>query len=103
MPRPGGLLRSLTRLSKYLERVAAYLDDVIVFDPDPAFHVDIRALYEGVLQQNLKLSPAKAKLGATDADVLRRTISSFGANTNADKVAAFAKCRCRKMSNNSAP
>lgn len=32
---------------KDLQRVAAYLDDILVFDPDPASHVDIiRALFQ---------------------------------------------------------
>ena len=36
------------------------LDDVIVFDPDPASHVDnIRALFQRLREHNLKRSPAK--------------------------------------------
>ena len=68
------------------------LDDVIVFDPDPASHVDnIRALFQRLRKHNLKLSLVKAKLGATDADFLGHTISSAGVSPNAEKVAALTK------------
>ena len=41
-------------------------------------------------KHNLKLSPAKAKLGATDADFLGYTISSC-VSPNADNIAALTK------------
>ena len=56
-------------------QVAAYLDDVIVFDFDPTAHVKtIRALFESLRKRNLKLSPSKARLGATDAIFLGHSI-----------------------------
>ena len=43
--------------------MAAYLDDMIVFDPDPTPHVKtIRALFERLRKHNLKLSPLTARL-----------------------------------------
>ena len=85
---PGWFVKVINEVIKGLDRVAAYLDDVMVFDPDPATHVDnIRSLFERLGKHNLKLSPYKAKLGATDADFLGHNISSCGVSSNADKVA----------------
>ena len=48
--------------------MAAYLDDVIVFDPNPTAHVKtIQALLELLRKPSLKLSHSKACLGATDS------------------------------------
>ena len=89
---PGWFVKVINEVIKDLERVAAYLHDVIVFDPDPASHVDnIRALFQRLRKHNLKLSPPKAKLGATNADFLGHTISSAGVSPNADKVTALTK------------
>ena len=89
---PGWFVKVINEVIKDLERVAAYFDDVIVFDPDPASHVDnIRALFQRLRKHNLKLSPAKAKLGATNADFLGHTISSTGVSPNAGKATALTK------------
>ena len=59
----------INEVTKGLEPVAAYLDDVIVFDSDPSTQVKtIRALFERLRKHNVNLSPSKARLGATDAD-----------------------------------
>ena len=42
-------------------------------------------------KHNLKLSPSKAKIGATDVDFLGHTISPAGVRPNADKVTALMK------------
>ena len=56
----------ISEVVKSLAQVAAYLDDVIVFDSDPTAHVKaIRALFERLRKHNLKLSPSKARLSAT--------------------------------------
>ena len=70
----------------------AYLDDVIVHNPSPEEHVGtIRALFERLRKYNLKLSPSKARLGATKADFLGHTISPAGVSPNAAKVAALTE------------
>ena len=70
----------------------AYLDDVIVFDSDPTAHVKtMQALFERLCKHNLKLSPAKARLGATDAEFLGYSISSDGVRPKAGKVSALIK------------
>ena len=67
--------------------MAAYLDDVIVFDSDPMAHVlTMRALVERLRKHNLKLCPSKARLGATGADVMGHSISPAGACPNAEKI-----------------
>ena len=87
---PVWFVKVINEVIKGLDRVDAYLNDVIVFDPDPDTHVDnIRSLFERLRKHNLKLSPSKAKLGATDADFLGHTISSAGVSPNADMVAAL--------------
>ena len=49
--------------------MVAYLDYVIGFDSDPTAHVKImRTILERLPKQNLKFSPSKARLGATDGD-----------------------------------
>ena len=42
-------------------------------------------------RHGLKLSPAKAKIGATTADFLGHTITACGFSPNSDKVAALTK------------
>ena len=72
--------------------MAAYLDDVIVFDPDPTAHAKtIRALFERQRKHNLNLSPSKARLGATDPNFPGYSISSSVIRPNADKVSALIK------------
>ena len=59
----------INEVIKGLAQVAAYLDDVIVFDSDPTAHVKTRrALFERLRKHNLKLPPSKARLGATDSN-----------------------------------
>ena len=70
--------------------MAAYPDDVIVFDSDLVAHVrTIRSLFGRRRKHNLKLSPAKARLGATDANFLGHSISPTGLRPNAKQVSAL--------------
>ena len=65
--------------------------NVIVFDSDPIAHVQtIRSLFERLRKHNLKLSPSKARLGATEANFLGHSISLAGLRPNAEKVSALA-------------
>ena len=87
---PGWFVKVINEVTKGLEQVVAYLDDVIVFDSDPQAHdKTIRALFERLRQHNLKLSLSKARLGATDAHVLGHSISPAGVRPNAEKVSAL--------------
>ena len=89
---PGWFIKVVNEVIKGLERVAGYLDHIIVYDPDPAAHTaNIRALFERLRKHNLKLSPSKAKIGATKTDFLEHTIPPNGVSPNADKVAALTK------------
>ena len=70
--------------------MAAYLDDVIVFDSDPVTHVrTIRSIFGRLRKHSLKLSPSKARLGATDANFLGHSISPAGLSPNSEKVPAL--------------
>ena len=81
---PGWFLKLINEIIKGLARVAAYLDDVIVFDSDPSANVKtVRALFERLRKHNLKLSSSKARLGATDANFLDHSISPEGIRPNA--------------------
>ena len=87
----GWLVKVINEVTKGLEQVSAYLDNVIVFDSDPSTHVKtIRALFKGLRKHNLELSPSKVRLGATDADLLGHSISPAGVRPNAEKVPALA-------------
>ena len=46
----------------------------------------MRAVFERLRKHNLKLSPSKAHLGATDADFLGHFISPAGGRANAKKT-----------------
>ena len=57
---PGWFVEVINVVIKDLKQVAAYLDDVIVFDSDPIPHVQtIRSLFERLRKHNLKLSPRR--------------------------------------------
>ena len=84
---PGRFVKVVNEVVKGLEQVAAYLDDVIVFDSDPAAHVKtMRTLFERLRKYNLKLSLSKARLGATDADFLGHSISPAGVRPSAENI-----------------
>ena len=79
---PGWFVMVVNGVINALEQVAANLDDVIVVDSDPAAHVKtIRANFERLR----KLSPSKARLGATYADFPSHSISPAGVRPNAAK------------------
>ena len=87
-----GWFKVINEVMKNLEQVAAYLDDVIVFDSDPTVHVKtMRALFEHLRKHNLKLSASKVRLGATDADFLGHSISPAGVRPNAENMSALIK------------
>ncbi|CAB1104650.1 unnamed protein product [Ectocarpus sp. CCAP 1310/34] len=89
---PGWFCKVVNEVIKNLHGVASYLDDLIVFDDNPASHVDtMRALFERLRTHNLKLTPPKATVGATEADFLGHTISPDGVRPNGAKVAALTK------------
>ena len=89
---PGWFVKVTNEAIQSLAKVAAYLDDVVVFDPDPGAHVlNFKELFKKLRKHNLKLSPSKAKIGATDADFLGHTISPAGIRPSASKVAALTK------------
>lgn len=75
-----------------LEQVAVHLDDMVVLDSDPVPHVKtIPALVERLRKRNCKLSPSKARLGPTDADLFSHCISHAGERLNAHKGVSLAK------------
>ena len=87
---PGWFVKVINDVTKDMKQVAAYLDDVIVFDSDPVEHVrTIRSLFERLRKHNLNISPSKTRLGATDANVLGHSISPEGLRSNAEKVSAW--------------
>ena len=84
---PGWFVKVINEVIKDLKQVAAYLDDVIVFDSDPIAHVQtIRSLFERLRKHNLKLSPSKARLGDADANFLGHSISPAGLRPNRKSV-----------------
>lgn len=75
-------------VTKGLEQVAAYLDNVIVFDSDPSTYIKI--IHAFMCKHDLKLSPSKGHLGATYAIFLVYRISPVDLRPNEDKVSALA-------------
>ena len=70
--------------------MAAFFDNVIVFDSDPVAHVrTIRSLFERLRNHNLKLSPSKARLGGIDANVLGHSIYPAGLHPKAEIASAL--------------
>ncbi|CAB1108262.1 unnamed protein product [Ectocarpus sp. CCAP 1310/34] len=89
---PGWFCKAVDEVIKNLHGVASYLDDLIVVDDTPATHVGtMRALFERLRTHNLKLTPPKATIGATEADFLGHTISPDGVRLNGAKVSALTK------------
>ena len=89
---PEWFVKVINEVLKGLANVAAYLDDLTMFDSDPSAHVlTITEPFKQLRKHNLKLSPSKAKIGATDNDFLCHTISPAGMRPNASKVAALTK------------
>ena len=87
---PGWFVKVINEVIKGLKQVAAYLDDVIVFDSDPIAHVQtIRSLFERLREHNIKLCPSKARLVSADANFLGHSISPAGLRPNAEKVSAL--------------
>ena len=87
---PVWFVKVINEVTKVFEQVAAYVNDVIVFDSDPSASVKtIRFLFERLRKRNFKLSASKARLGATDADCLGHSISLEGVRLNAEKVPAL--------------
>ena len=90
----GWFVKVINEVFKGLEQVAAYLDDAIVFDSDPIAHVQtIRSLFERLRKHNLKLSPSKARLGATDANFLGHPIFSAGLRRTRKRCPYWSKSR----------
>ena len=86
---PRWFVKDINEVIKGLEQVAAYCDKMI-FDSDRTAHVKtMRALFERLRNQNLKLITSKARLGATDANFLG--FSAVGVRPNADNVFALIK------------
>lgn len=89
---PGWFVKVIKKEQKIFERVAAYLDVIIVYDPGPTAHTsNNRIPFKHLRKHNLELSPANAKLGFTAADFLFNAISSAGVSVNDDKATPLTK------------
>ena len=87
---PEWFVEVINEVIKDLTQVAAYLDDVIVFNSSPIAHVKtIRSLVARLREHNLNLSPSKARLDSTDANFRGHSISPAGLRPNAEKVSAL--------------
>ena len=87
---PGWFVKVINKVIKDFQQVAPYLDGVVVFDSDPIVHVQTsRSLFERFRNHNLKLSPSKARLGATDVKFLGHSILPAGLHPNAETLSAL--------------
>lgn len=61
---PGSFVKVINEIFKSVQQVAAYLDDVIVFESDPTVRVKtIRALFEWLRKHNPELPPLDGSSG----------------------------------------
>ena len=80
----------MQRVADGLEHVIMYLDDAIAFDASPKTHVrTLREFLSRLRTHDLKLSPSKARLGATELDFLGHSISPAGLHPDTNKVRAM--------------
>ncbi|CAB1099916.1 unnamed protein product [Ectocarpus sp. CCAP 1310/34] len=87
---PSWFVKVINRVVHGLERVLAYLDDVICFDEEPLGHVlNLIEFFKRLRQYNLKLSPGKGRVGATHPNFLGHTISPVGVSPDGVKVRAL--------------
>ena len=85
----GRLVKVINEVTKGLEQVAMYLDDVIVFHSDPSADVKtIRVLFDRLRKSAITISPSKVRLDTTGADFLGHSISPAGLRSRAEKVSA---------------
>ena len=69
-----------------------YLDDAIDFDVSPLEHVrTLRESLSRLRKHDLKLSPSKARLGATELDFVGHSISPAGLHPDTNKVRAMTE------------
>lgn len=84
---PGWSIKAIHEAIKGVGKVAGYLDDVIRFDSDLSAHgKTMRAFFERLRKHDTKLSPPRARLGATGADFQEHSVSPGGVRPNAKKV-----------------
>ena len=89
---PGWFVKVINEVTKDLKQVAAFTSTM------PIAHIQtIRSLFERVRKHNLKLSPSKARLGATDANFLGHSISQRVYARTQKQCPYWSKCRCLRM------
>ena len=87
---PGWYVKMINEVIKDLNQVAAYLHAIVVLVFNPIVHIQtIRSLFGHLRKHTLKLSPSKARLGATDANFLGHSFSPAVLRLNAQKVSAL--------------
>jgi hypothetical protein len=68
-----------------------YLDDIIIFSPDPLSHVEhVRLVLERIEAAGLTLKRSKCQFGAPEVELLGYVVSQEGIRANPDKVLAIA-------------
>lgn len=89
---PGHFIRTMGIVTAGLQNIKKYVDDAIAFDNCPAFQVKtIEAFFARLERHDLKLTPNKNRLGATEVDFRGHSVSSNGVRPNLDKVSALTK------------
>lgn len=87
---PSWYVKVVNKVVHPLEHLLEYLDDVICFDAGPIFHAaNIVASFLRLPRYNLKLSPGKARTGATHTNAIDRIISPAGVSPHDEKVRAL--------------
>lgn len=79
----------MNRVTEDLVRFRLYIDDAVVFNPEPAFHVTAIHDFLAFLRlHHVELSPKRARLGSTSIDILGHAITPAGLHHTTAKAAA---------------
>ncbi|KAF4681045.1 hypothetical protein FOZ60_012624, partial [Perkinsus olseni] len=96
---PFGLSNAPARFQKGMDRILAdlpfvkvYLDDILVFSPDPETHLEhLRIVFQRLARYNLTLSAEKCAFGMPEVEYLAHVFDGEGMRPAINKVEAITK------------
>lgn len=88
---PGSFQRLIQLVTEGFKRRKVYVDHVIAHDQDPASQVQlICGFLDRLEQHDLKPAPSKARIGATNIDILGHSVSPSGVRPDSRNVSVLA-------------
>ena len=87
---PGAFQRMMQKVLRGIDHVKVYLDDILLFSPEPEHHLEVLSIVFAALKENsLMLRPDKVKLFQHTINYLGHELSSEGVRPNSDRVVAI--------------